>query len=133
MNLLRKLFGGGSSDGPSGGRDAALKLVALVDEGNFQPVLRRLARSEPGGVVTVALVRERNNARNPNAVCARTGNGENIGYLSEADARRYRPAIERLERRGITLRCPARLTVGTDADPSYVRADLELDPPEALR
>lgn len=133
MNFIRRMFGGGSGDAASGGGKAPPSPVVLVDEGNFQPVLRRLARSEPNGVVTVAVLPERNNARNPNAICVRTGTGENIGYLSEADARRYRSAIERLERRGITLRCEAHLLTGTGADPSYVRAELDLDPPEALR
>lgn len=130
MNLIRKLFGGASTTPPSAERVG----VILVDEEHFQPVLRRLARSAgTDGTLTVTVVEQRNNARNPGAICAQLPSGEILGYLSATDARRFRPAIERLERRGVTLRCPARIVTGADADPTLLRVELALGRPEDLR
>lgn len=137
MNLLRKLFGGGETPDDRltpNGKQARRVTVTLTDAASYQPALHRLARGVgPDGTVTVAIIPERHNPHNPNAICVRTASGENIGYFSPEDAKRFRPAIERLERRGITLRCQARLVTGTPDDPTLVRVELDLDRPEDLR
>ncbi|OQW61171.1 MAG: hypothetical protein A4S17_02135 [Proteobacteria bacterium HN_bin10] len=83
--------------------------VDVVGEAQYQDVLE--AAGEAGAVVAAALVLEDSNPHDDRAVAVCI-DGRRAGYLSRADARRYRADLAAAGVPRAVVRCKARITGG---------------------
>jgi hypothetical protein len=100
--------------------DPAARVVNLVGESHYQDALARLGGGSHGGGVrqpdhVAGFLPEPTNPVDPEAVQVQI-DGQVVGYLARADARAYRPLIDRLAANGLRLGCHARLVGGWDRD-----------------
>ena len=91
--------------------------LSAVGESNYQPALEEIAGGKtPRGVdkiVDAELVLEDDNPHDPQAVAVLVQRRK-VGYLSRADARRFRGELEPHYRTGMKIRCKARIRGGWD-------------------
>ncbi len=121
MDLLRRLLGGSQSE-PDGSaererrdlRSATLPdgqrhliqgpQLEVVGESQYRPVFSKMLGRKAEGhlaIVDAAMVWEPKNKYDPNAIAIQVG-GVTCGYLVKADAKRYRPVMERCRDQGFT-------------------------------
>jgi hypothetical protein len=87
--------------------------LGAVGESQYQPALRQVARNGP--LCWAALVPEPENLFDSNAVAVKI-QGQTVGYLARADARRYQRRLLALAQ---SLEVPAKLIGGTRDKPSF--------------
>jgi hypothetical protein len=103
-----------------------------VGESQYQPALQRVARS--GRVCWATLVPEPDNLFDGNAVVVQI-QGDTVGYLTRADARRYQRRLLALPK---PMQVPAKLIGGERGKPSFgvlldCRAVEQLPKPKPVR
>jgi HIRAN domain len=89
----------------------------IVGESNYQPELRRVAKS--GRTFLAVLAAERNNPRDANAIRVCAEGGRTVGYLSRDYAIEYREVFALLEQHGRVGACRAKLIGGVGAKKSF--------------
>jgi hypothetical protein len=87
--------------------------LSAVGESQYQPALQRAAQF--GRVCWATLLPEPHNPFDGNAVAVQI-QGETVGYLSRADARRYQSRLQSLKQ---PMNVPAKLIGGTSDKPSF--------------
>ncbi|MBS0385440.1 MAG: hypothetical protein JSS00_08825 [Proteobacteria bacterium] len=108
--------------------------VTVVGVSQYQRVLAAAAEEgAEAGVVEAVLAREDDNPHDDQAVAVFIG-GERAGYLSRADARRYRADLAAAGDATLSVRCKARIVGGFETK-SGERAHfgLKLDLPRLSR
>lgn len=92
-------------------------LTEVVGESHYQAALASAAggRSFDGVdvVVVASLVPEDHNPHDPNAVCVKI-NDRTVGYLSRADAKRFRVEAATAIAQGLAVHCQANIRGGWD-------------------
>jgi hypothetical protein len=89
----------------------------IVGESNYQPELRRVAKS--GRTFLAVLAPERKNPRDANAIRVCAEGGRTVGYLSRDYAIEYREVFALLEQHGRVGACRAKLIGGVGAKKSF--------------
>ena len=82
----------------------------IVGESNYQPELRRVAKS--GRTFLAVVMSEPTNPKDPNAIRVCAEGGRTIGYFDRDYARQYREAFALLASHGHVAACRAKLIGG---------------------
>ena len=101
----------------------------IVGESNYQPELRRVAKS--GRSFMAVLLSEPNNPKDPNAIRVCAEGGRTVGYLSRDYAIDYREAFALLGKHGHVGACRAKLIGGVGEKKSF-GVMLNLKDPETI-
>ncbi len=102
--------------------------VDVVGESRYQGVLEGAV--DDGAIVDVVLLLEDDNPYDDQAVAVTIG-GQRCGYLSRADARRYRAALAAAEAPRANVRCRGKITGGfVTSDGGRAHHGLRLDLPD---
>ena len=89
----------------------------IVGESNYQPELRKIAKS--GRTFLAVLARERNNPRDAKAIRVCAEGGRTVGYLSRDYAIEYHEVFAVLEQHGRVGACRAKLIGGIGEKKSF--------------
>ena len=100
----------GLFDRPTDGTTVHLegqRSIKVVGTSHYERAIRKVAKTHPESTesgapripFTATLEPERNNPHDANAIAVHVGS-RMVGHLSRADAKAYRPALERLSRQG---------------------------------
>jgi hypothetical protein len=89
----------------------------IVGESNYQPELRRVAKS--GRTFLAVVMREPTNPADPNAIRVLAEGGKTVGYMSRDYAAEYQNVFRLLEKHGRVGACRAKLIGGVGHKKSF--------------